>query len=426
MSSQLSVGSNERFLVIAIAKLRVIRPSEPKRTSPNPRKQGTSVGGKADAMEPGTMKRMVAFTESSSNQSYVEPSPYAWLRTRAPVPTTYAPACAPLYPFQKILENRTSRARVMLCSCTEVVERKFSICIEIWQVELESCVWRVSFHKYAYVHGDPIQGIDPTGMFLGFPVYLSLMSDSLAKGTAILGIWSTIGKQGAKWRNEGIELIANGEFEQGMDMYELGNGRIQDAANATQLATDIISFTQLAIGVTAIATNLPSIIRSLPSLFKNAREFLRSGKTILHLMGDAARSSNAPKLAHDAFLFRADSRAPSVAFNQGLGPRAGASESDVLQYASGATGNSIFVGGTKIAHIAEKFAKEKRIDHVFIVRARGQRSIDVNATLGSRSPHKNETEVLVPYGFDSEDVVGYYKILGDNRVFVPNPGFKFN
>ncbi len=23
-----------------------------------------------------------------------------------------------------------------------------------------------SLHKYAYVHGDPVQGIDPTGMFL--------------------------------------------------------------------------------------------------------------------------------------------------------------------------------------------------------------------------------------------------------------------
>ena len=110
---------------------------------------------------------MVAFTESSSNQSYVEPSPYAWLRTRAPVPTTYAPACDPLYPFQEILENRTSRARGITGNCTEVVERKFSICIEIWQGKLESCVWRVSFHKYTYVHGDPIQGIDPNGEFAG-------------------------------------------------------------------------------------------------------------------------------------------------------------------------------------------------------------------------------------------------------------------
>jgi hypothetical protein len=108
---------------------------------------------------------MVALTSSPINESYVEPSPYSWLCSRAPVPTSYAPACAPLYPFQEILENRTSRARRMTDNCAEVPGRKYIICIEIWQVELESCVWRVSFHKYAYVHGDPVQGIDPTGMF---------------------------------------------------------------------------------------------------------------------------------------------------------------------------------------------------------------------------------------------------------------------
>jgi hypothetical protein len=102
------------------------------------------------------------------DESYVEPSPYAWLRSRAPVPTTYAPACEPLYRFHENLENRTSRTRGIARSCTEVAERKYLICIEIWQVEMEGCDWRVSFHKYGYVHGDPIQGIDPTGEFLGF------------------------------------------------------------------------------------------------------------------------------------------------------------------------------------------------------------------------------------------------------------------
>ena len=145
------------------------------------------------------MKRMVAFTESSSNQSYVEPSPYAWLRTRAPVPTTYAPACDPLYPFQEILENRTSRARGTTGSCTEVSERKFLICIEIWQFELESCVWRVSFHKYAYVYGDPVNAIDPTGWFSSTQVVVTVgigassMSQGASSILALLFLYSTIG-----------------------------------------------------------------------------------------------------------------------------------------------------------------------------------------------------------------------------------------
>jgi hypothetical protein len=69
----------------------------------------------------------------------------------------------------------------MTVSCTEVVERKFAICIEIWQVEMEDGVWRVSIHKYAYVHGDPIQGIDPTGMFLQ-QLYLQAQSAAASLG----------------------------------------------------------------------------------------------------------------------------------------------------------------------------------------------------------------------------------------------------
>jgi hypothetical protein len=110
------------------------------------------------------MERMVALAPPTMDESYVEPSPYAWLRSRAPVPTTYAPACEPLYRFRENLENRTSRARGIARSCAEVSERNLLICIEIWQVEMEGCDWRVSFHKYGFVHGDPIQGIDPTGL----------------------------------------------------------------------------------------------------------------------------------------------------------------------------------------------------------------------------------------------------------------------
>jgi hypothetical protein len=130
---------------------------------------------------------MVGLTTSPTNESYVEPSPYAWLRSRAPVPTSYAPACEPLYAFREVLENRTSRARGMAESHTEVIERKFAICIEICQVELEDGVWRVSFHKYAYVHGDPISNIDPTGWALvfGTPAFGYAVEDVVEKQYAL-------------------------------------------------------------------------------------------------------------------------------------------------------------------------------------------------------------------------------------------------
>ena len=135
---------------------------------------------------------MVALASPTMNESFVEPSPYAWLRSRAPVPTTYAPTCEPLYPFQEILENRTSRARSMTGSCTEVVERKFSICIEIWQVELEDGVWRVSFHKYAYVHGDPIQGIDPNGEFAAVVLGIGVSMMMAGPGDYIKGAFESL------------------------------------------------------------------------------------------------------------------------------------------------------------------------------------------------------------------------------------------
>ena len=143
---------------------------------------------------------MVALTTSTLNESYVEPSPYAWLRSRAPVPTSYAPVCSPLYPFQEILENRTSRARGRTGYCAEVVERKYLICIEIWQFELESCVWRVSFHKYAYVHGDPVNAIDPTGMFWQ-SLYLRVKDAAASLGAkyAIEATLKEIGKRYA-WK----------------------------------------------------------------------------------------------------------------------------------------------------------------------------------------------------------------------------------
>ena len=167
-----------------------VRPATPKR------KNSLAVGPSSYSLPPQasglvTMKRMVALASPTLNESNVEPSPYAWLRTRAPVPTTYAPACDPLYPFQEILENRTSRARGMTGSCTEVIERKFLICIEIWQVEMEDGVWRVSFHKYAYVHGDPIQGTDPTGKFFT-ELWVRVKSDAAnlaAYASAQFQIW---------------------------------------------------------------------------------------------------------------------------------------------------------------------------------------------------------------------------------------------
>jgi RHS repeat-associated protein len=148
---------------------------------------------------------MVALTSATSNTSYTQPSPYAWLRSRAPVPTTYAPACEPLADFEEVLENRTSRARGITRRCTGVLvvrlEVASSYVIVFWEsltihYNGESLDSRTglynfrarwysasngrferldpfagnpndpsSFNKYGFVHGNPVGGTYPTGLF---------------------------------------------------------------------------------------------------------------------------------------------------------------------------------------------------------------------------------------------------------------------
>ena len=252
-------------------------------------------GGKAAAMEPGTMERMVALTESALNESYAEPSPYAWLRTRAPVPTTYAPACESLYPFQEILENRTSRARGMTDNCAEVPSRKCLICIEIWQVELEDGVWRVSFHKYAYVHGDPIQGVDPTGKFLGVLVGVGLniggMSQELVTGGLITGLLQSVGKPAFDLRAMGLALIAQGDFEVGFKLYDVSTAVISKAFETIETIDGAIGLAGIGpailVGAFKLARNSPELaqtaMNATNTFFQTIKSLASKGKNLTEI-----------------------------------------------------------------------------------------------------------------------------------------------
>jgi len=59
-----------------------------------------------------------------------------------------------------------------------------------------------SFHKYGFVHGDPVQGIDPTGMFFSVSMAISAFNTAMTVGT-VVGVGATT----YKIATEGIEAL---------------------------------------------------------------------------------------------------------------------------------------------------------------------------------------------------------------------------
>ena len=86
-----------------------------------------------------------------------------------------------------------------------------------------------SLHKYAYVHADPIGITDPSGMFgviglvASIGIGLGNVATEVTAGTLILGILETGGRAGFQARDAGLVLIANGDYELGFMLFNLGN-----------------------------------------------------------------------------------------------------------------------------------------------------------------------------------------------------------
>lgn len=130
-----------------------------------------------------------------------------------------------------------------------------------------------SLHKYLYGHGDPITMSDPNGMFsLGgmiasIGISMGNVATELVTGALIVTTLETGGRAGFDARAGGLMLIAQGEFELGFTLYNLGNRIIGLVFNVIETIDTAIGLGQIAgamvWGGIALARNAPDIADSL-------------------------------------------------------------------------------------------------------------------------------------------------------------------
>jgi len=114
------------------------------------------------------------------------------------------------------------------------------------------------------------------------------------------------------------------------------------------------------------------------------------------------------------FTFRGDSRSPNEIFGNGFQPR-GNSNNLFLHALDNKRPPSNFVSTSRSPDVASDFG-----NNVFVVRPRN--GVDVNQSLGPRSPFPDELEVAIPNGVDPRDIRAV--TLNDQGISILNPNFQ--
>ncbi|QDT46981.1 tRNA(Glu)-specific nuclease WapA precursor [Symmachiella dynata] len=112
-----------------------------------------------------------------------------------------------------------------------------------------------SLHKYLYTHGDPVNSIDPTGMFSLIGLVVSMVSslstdaDTLTVGGFTKAALLTGGKAAFDARSAALRLIMEGEWELGMLLHNRGTKLLG-------LTFDVIETFDTGVGVQQVAGTL--------------------------------------------------------------------------------------------------------------------------------------------------------------------------
>jgi len=153
-----------------------------------------------------------------------------------------------------------------------------------------------SLHKYLYVHGDPIMMTDPTGMFglggisVGMSIAINMNVTTLTQGAVTALALSTIGSAGMQLRNTGLLLLAAGEIDAGIHLYELGGKIFGAGAQLIETANNGIEFLGAAVGILDLTRAGIGFVRSggLRRISGGLQRMIAPLKRLLARSSDAA------------------------------------------------------------------------------------------------------------------------------------------
>jgi|GEM_PF-3010443 len=136
-----------------------------------------------------------------------------------------------------------------------------------------------------------------------------------------------------------------------------------------------------------------------------------------------AAIENAAATRKSGFIFRGDDRVPDVIFNDGFEPQG--TNLDLFNHAA-SNKNSAYVSTSTSPNVARTAPGVEEGGFVYTVRGQPN-GVDVNSTLGSRSPFPKEFEIAVPGSIQSLDIMGA-RAIGPNGKFIgpfiKNPAYK--
>ena len=112
---------------------------------------------------------------------------------------------------------------------------------------------------------------------------------------------------------------------------------------------------------------------------------------------------------------RGDTRGPNIIFRIGFKPK-GNSRDLLLHAKDNNTPPSNFVSTSKSREVAEQFATQFGTSDGFVYAIRPKNGIDVNASLGSKSPFPHKAEIAVPNGVAPQDILGATPISKDGSL----------